>query len=254
MRATYSPSTCGMHHMFLRQGLRSFSARRRRTVSCDRLLCSVSLTIAPASSFSVQRARPFGGLAQAVATSKASSLPVSLRSAPGRGSSLSARSRLPSSEASLGPVHGRAAHADAPCDLLVAGPGIGGQQNLRPLELAGRVLAAAEQRPQFGALNLAEFDPIAYIHGVPPRSRHARTTESDGRRESFDKTLHAHAGAVSGFYPPLYPAASQAPGRNRHAGISPRQPAFGSPDGADAGTRRPHQTAAKDASQHRGPH
>jgi hypothetical protein len=33
----------------------------------------------------------------------------------------------------------------------------------------------------------------------------------------------------------------------------PRQPALGSPDGADAGTRRPHQKAAKDASQHRGP-
>src|ERR1700693_4331767 len=85
----------------LRQGLRSFSARRRRTVSCDRLLCSASLTIAPASSSSVQRARPSGGLAQAVATSKASSLPVSLRSAPGRGSSLSARSRLPSTKRRL---------------------------------------------------------------------------------------------------------------------------------------------------------
>ncbi len=48
------------------------------------------LTMAPAKSFSVQRARPSGGLAQAVATSKASSLAVScaplqaaaLRSAP----------------------------------------------------------------------------------------------------------------------------------------------------------------------------
>src|SRR6516165_9086945 len=101
MRATYSPSTCGMHHMSLRQGLRSFSARRRRTVSRDRLLCSVSLTSAPASRSSVQRARPFGGAAQAVATSRASSLPVSLRSAPGRCSSLSARSRLPSTKRRL---------------------------------------------------------------------------------------------------------------------------------------------------------
>jgi len=30
-------------------------------------------------------------------------------------------------------------------------------------------------------------------------------------------------------------------------------PAFGSSDGADAGTSRPHQKAAKDSSQHRGP-
>src|ERR1700677_5225704 len=44
---------------------------------------------------------PFWGLAQAVATSKASSLPESLRSAPGRGSSLRARSRLTSPQRRL---------------------------------------------------------------------------------------------------------------------------------------------------------
>src|ERR1700732_4911615 len=144
MRATYSPSTCGMHHMSLRQGLRQFSARRRRTVSCDRLLCSVSLTIAPASSLSVQRARPFGGLAQAVATSKASSLPVSLRSAPVRGSSLSARSRLPSTKRRLVRY---TVEPLTPTLLAISSspaPVIGSQQNLRSLKLAGRLLAAAE--------------------------------------------------------------------------------------------------------------
>ena len=74
---------------------------RRRTVSPDRLSSMVSLTIASASSVSVQRLRPAGGLAHAVATSRASSLPVSLRSAPGRGSSLKARSRLPSTKRRL---------------------------------------------------------------------------------------------------------------------------------------------------------
>src|SRR4051812_1627548 len=54
-----------------------------------------------ASRSRVQRARPSGGLAQAVATSRASSLTVSLRFAPGRGSSLSARSRLPSTKRRL---------------------------------------------------------------------------------------------------------------------------------------------------------
>src|SRR6266849_6035633 len=58
MRATYSPSTCGMHHMSLRQGLRSFSAKRRRTVSRETLACSVSLISSPANSSRVQRARP----------------------------------------------------------------------------------------------------------------------------------------------------------------------------------------------------
>jgi hypothetical protein len=53
------------------------------------------LTISLVRSSSVQRAWPLGGLEQAVATSRASSLPDSLRSAQGRGSSLSAASRLP---------------------------------------------------------------------------------------------------------------------------------------------------------------
>lgn len=101
MRATYSASTWGMHHIFLRHGLRWFSASRRRTVSRDRSSCAVSLTISSASRSTVQRARPAGGFEQAVATSSAYSLPVSLRSAPGRGSSLSARSRLPSTNRRL---------------------------------------------------------------------------------------------------------------------------------------------------------
>src|SRR3954447_7564836 len=90
-----------MHHIFSHQGLRSFSAKRRRTVSRERLSCGVRRTISPASSSRVQRARPSGGLEQAVATSSASSWPESLRAAPGRASSLSARSRLPSTKRCL---------------------------------------------------------------------------------------------------------------------------------------------------------
>src|ERR1035437_6264316 len=60
-----------MHHMFLRHGLRSFSAKRRRTVSREMLSCSVGLTSSFANSSRVQRARPSGGFEQAVATSKA---------------------------------------------------------------------------------------------------------------------------------------------------------------------------------------
>jgi hypothetical protein len=50
------------------------------------------------------------------------------------------------------------------CDLIVSGSGIGGQENLLPLELARRMLPAAHNRRQFGALGLAEFNPITYIH------------------------------------------------------------------------------------------
>src|SRR5947209_13552082 len=152
MRATYSPSTCGMHHMSLRQGLRPFSARRRRTVSCDRLLCSVSLTIAPASRSSVQRARPSGGLAQAVATSRAFFLDREFAFRPGTRLVAQRPFQIALHEAALDPVHGRAAHADAPCDLLVIGPGVSGQQYLCSLELARRMLAAAEYGPEFRAL------------------------------------------------------------------------------------------------------
>ena len=49
-------------------------------------------------------------------------------------------------EAPLGPVHGGAAHRDGAGDLLVAAAGIGRQQDLGSLELAGGVLAAAQQR------------------------------------------------------------------------------------------------------------
>src|SRR5450631_4089720 len=90
-----------MHHIFRSQGLRSSSSRRRRTVSRDNSSCSVSSTIAPASRSSVHRLRPSGGLEQTVATSNAVSLPDSLRGAPGRASSLSASSRLPSTNRRL---------------------------------------------------------------------------------------------------------------------------------------------------------
>ena len=44
MRATYSPSIFGTHHIFSRHGLSLFSARRRRTVSPERYLARVAIT------------------------------------------------------------------------------------------------------------------------------------------------------------------------------------------------------------------
>ena len=49
-------------------------------------------------------------------------------------------------------------------DLLVAAAGVGRQQDLGPLELAGRLLAPAQHRAEFTAFGLAQFDPIPYIH------------------------------------------------------------------------------------------
>src|ERR1039458_8114062 len=163
MRATYSPSTCGIHHISLRHGLRSFSAKRRRTVSRDMLSCSVSLTIAPADSSSGQGARPSGALEQAVATRRASSLPESLRPAPGRGSSLSAPSRLPSTKRRLVRYT-----VEPPTPTLVAM-----SSSLVPASAARKICARLSLRTEClpplrsavsSALCLAEFDSIAYIH------------------------------------------------------------------------------------------
>ena len=41
---------------------------------------------------------------------------------------------------------------------------MGRQQNLRPLQLARRLLATAEHRMQLTALSLAQLDMIAYVH------------------------------------------------------------------------------------------
>jgi len=67
-------------------------------------------------------------------------------------------------EASLGSIDGRAAHRHDPSDLLVAGAGIGGQQDLGSFELARGMLAAIQQPIQLIALGLAQLDPVTYVH------------------------------------------------------------------------------------------
>ena len=77
-------------------------------------------------------------------------------------------------EAPLGPVHGGAAHRHGAGNLLVAAAGVGRQQYLGALELAGGSLAFAQHRGELAAFGLAQFDPITYIHlgllvGAPGR-------------------------------------------------------------------------------------
>ena len=74
------------------------------------------------------------------------------------------RFQITEHEAPLGAVHRRATRPDAAGDFLVRGSRIGRQQDLRSLQLARRMLAAAQQRPKFGAFRLAQFDPVPYIH------------------------------------------------------------------------------------------
>src|SRR5262245_10613725 len=82
-----------MHHIFCCHGFSSFSTSRRRTVSVEMRACPVIRTSSPASNSNVHFARPGGGLAQAKATSIASSFVDSFRRPPGRGCSDNACSR-----------------------------------------------------------------------------------------------------------------------------------------------------------------
>src|ERR1700693_5489451 len=178
-----------MHHMSLRHGLRSFSPSRRRTVSRERRSCSVSLTSSSPNSSRLQRARPSGGLEQAVATSRASSLPESLRDAPRRGSSLNASSGLPTTKRRLVRYT-----VEPPTPTLVAM-----SSSLAPASAASKICARLSLRaaclpPLRSALSsvrwAAELHSVAYIHPRLLGSRHGRTAESDGRRESACKNFH----------------------------------------------------------------
>jgi len=132
------------------------------------------LTIVSASSVSVQRLRPAGGFGACGRDQQGLFLARQL--------AFRARTRLLAQgslqiafhEAALGPADGGEADTHGPGNLLVAAAPIGRQQNLRPLELASGVLAAAEHRRQFIALGLAQFDPITYIHALPPCRRPGR--------------------------------------------------------------------------------
>ena len=87
-------------------------------------------------------------------------------------------------EALLGPVDGRAANAHIDRDLVVVGPRIGGQSNLRSLELARGVLNSAYKRGEPRRARFGSVQPGSVHSSVPPpHSRHGRTAELDGGRE-----------------------------------------------------------------------
>ena len=106
----------------------------------------MSLTNSPARSSRVQRARPLGGLEQAVATSRFL-LPRELAGRSGTRLFAQRRHQVAEHEAALGPVDSRAACADTGGDCFVARACVGSQQNLR--SLARGVLAATQKRCEF---------------------------------------------------------------------------------------------------------
>ena len=119
--------------------------------STDRLAesvsCAVRRTISSASSSSVQRARPAGGFEHATATSIASSPTSSLRGARAGAARSSARSKPSSTKRCLVRYT-----VDVPTATLarslVGRAGVGGEENLRPLEPANRPLPPLSERLQ----------------------------------------------------------------------------------------------------------
>src|SRR5262249_59609907 len=75
------------------------------------------------------------------------------------------RSQVAGQEAALGPVHSRAAHADARGNLLIAGAGIRRKQNLRALELARRLLATAQECSQLVVFGLVQLGRVEMWRG-----------------------------------------------------------------------------------------
>src|SRR3954447_24189193 len=247
MRATYSPSIFGTHHIFSRQGLSSFSARRRRTVSRETLSCSVRRTISPASSSMVQRARPSGGREHAVATRSASLMAGKLAGSSGTGLLGQGLVEIAFHEAALGPVDGRSADAQALGDGIVRHSGIGSEQDLGALELAGCMPAAAQQGLELTALGFVQLDPVAYVHRASPL-REAQMNRSCG---DVRENLYRAAGSVPGLYRRLHPRPRPAPGRERYAAPLRGQPAVCAPDGAYAGAPRARPPPARRGAQHR---
>src|SRR4051794_40013262 len=154
-------------------------------------------------------------------------------------------------EAALDAADGRDADVEADGDGLVRDPGVGRQQDLGPLELAGGVLAAAEHGAKLAALDLAQLDPIAYVHGdLLDRGRHGSgvwcASASDG------PGLHGEAGSVSGLHRRLHARERSSAGRSRPAAPLRRQRAIGAPDGGHVGTGRPDPAPVGGGAQHRG--
>jgi hypothetical protein len=63
-------------------------------------------------------------------------------------------------------AHGRAPGTDAALDLGVTRSGIRRRKDLRPLQLARRILAAAQQHRQLASFVLGQLHTIAYVHPV----------------------------------------------------------------------------------------
>ena len=86
------------------------------------------------------------------------------------------------------------------------------------------MLAAAQQRGQFVALGLAQFDPVTYIHRRPLVEGTRDESHDRHLSSSFRSQIYAKAGAVSRFHLRLHQVLGRPPAEadlQRHFRVSP---------------------------------
>ena len=135
-------------------------------------------------------------------------------------------------EPALGAIHRREADRDVVGDSLIAFAGVGGKQDLCPLQLAGGVDAAAEHLVEVVALLLVQFHPQHTFIVVP-----LRTEDADKNPMSGDSRpgFYRASGAIPGLHPCLHLGDRPPARRERHATFLPGQRIGGAPDDGGVG-------------------
>src|SRR6516225_9216774 len=161
MRATYSASTLGMHHISFCQGFEMVLCQAaadglpRQAIMIGELDHGAGQQLQRPAGASCRRARTGGGDEE--------SLLVGGQLAIGAGARLLAQGgfEIAFNEVALGPVDSRTADSDSCGNVVVAEAAVGSEQDLGSFELAGGVLAAADERSEFGALGFSQLDVVA---------------------------------------------------------------------------------------------
>ncbi len=198
--------------MSFRHGFRSFSARRRRTVSRDRLSCSVSLTISPASNSRVQRARPVRWLGAGGRHQQRLLLAAQLarRSGPRL---LAQRSlQIASDEAPLGPVNRRAARTRRWWrSLRQLAPASAARRICARLSLRAACLPPLSKRCRARRARLGSARPDTVHSSVPPRWMAQANRSMSLKSGTARAAVHRKSGQSRSHDQGLQPFRSQGP-------------------------------------------
>src|ERR1700733_6422751 len=150
-------------------------------------------------------------------------------------------------KASPGAIDRREANRDVAGNHLVAGTGVGCQQDLRPLDLAHRLGATVQQPGKLAMLRLVQIDPITYIHRC---SYTVEDNDEPGRR-CPTTDFHSQAGAISRVYSHLHPGEWTSSSGGGHDAILPPHAAERPSDDPEAGESRADFSSARRPAEHR---